>query len=124
MPFEAAYHRWMRSPSPCTVATRTSPASRAATGVLVGVTTLIVLTAASCSASPSDIVLGAAGRADVTEVVDASASVTAKAVAVLSSPADGTLAALNVSPGQSVVVGQVLAVVDSPSAQQRLRQAG
>ena len=59
----------------------------------------------------------------MTEVVDASASVTAKAVATLTAPADGTLAALTVSPGQSVTAGQVLAVIDSPSARQRLDQA-
>ncbi|MEK8109184.1 biotin/lipoyl-binding protein [Micromonospora sp. M12] len=37
--------------------------------------------------------------------------------------ADGTLASLRVQPGQRVKRGQVLAVVDSPTAQQRLRQA-
>ena len=48
---------------------------------------------------------------------------TARAAATLTAPADGTLASLRVQPGQRVKRGQVLAVVDSPSAQQRLRQA-
>ena len=64
--------------------------------------------------------LGTAGRADVTEVVDAPATVTARAVATLSAPADGTLASLAVEPGATVTPGQILAVIDSPSAQQRL----
>jgi multidrug efflux pump subunit AcrA (membrane-fusion protein) len=91
--------------------------------VLTGAVALVVLTAASCSGNSSGIALGNASRADVTEVVDASATVTARAVATLSAPADGTLAALSVTPGQQVVAGQVLAVISSPAAQQRLDQA-
>jgi multidrug efflux pump subunit AcrA (membrane-fusion protein) len=80
-------------------------------------------TAASCSDDQGDVGLGTAGRADVTEVVDAPAAVTARAVATLSAAADGTLAALNVAPGQAVVPGQTLAVIDSPAAQQQLAAA-
>jgi multidrug efflux pump subunit AcrA (membrane-fusion protein) len=61
--------------------------------------------------------------ATVTEVVDVPASVTARAIATLTSPADGTLASLTVEPGQTVAKDQVIAVVDSPAAQQRLAQA-
>jgi HlyD family secretion protein len=83
----------------------------------------VSLTAASCGDKPSNIALGDASRADVTEVVDASATVTAKGVATLTSPADGTVAAVSVTPGQTVAAGQVLAVIDSPAAQDRLAQA-
>jgi multidrug efflux pump subunit AcrA (membrane-fusion protein) len=83
----------------------------------------VLLTAASCGGDGTGVGIGAAGRADVTEVVDASASVTARSVATLSAPADGTVAALSVNSGQQVAAGQVLAVIDSPTAQQRLKQA-
>jgi multidrug efflux pump subunit AcrA (membrane-fusion protein) len=56
-------------------------------------------------------------------VVDVPASVTAKAVATLTSPADGTLARMNVEPGANVAKGAVVAVIDSPSARKRLADA-
>lgn len=90
---------------------------------LAGVTAILVLTAASCRAEDDGIEVGEALRATVTEIVDAPASVVAKAAATLTAPADGTLAALHVRPGEQVVAGQVLAVIDSPSAQARLAQA-
>jgi len=81
------------------------------------------MTAAACTDDSDGVGLGTASRADVTEVVDAPATVTARAVATLSSPADGTLATLYVEPGASVAPGQILAVIDSPAAQQRLASA-
>jgi HlyD family secretion protein len=81
------------------------------------------LTAASCGGGPSGVTVGAAGRGDVVEVVDAPGSVTAKAAASLTAPADGTLASLRTSAGDQVRAGQLLAVVDSPAAQARLKQA-
>jgi HlyD family secretion protein len=81
------------------------------------------MTAAACTDDDGGIGLGTASRADVTEVVDAPATVTARAVATLSSPADGTLASVSVEPGATVVPGQVLAVIDSPAAQDRLAAA-
>jgi multidrug efflux pump subunit AcrA (membrane-fusion protein) len=83
----------------------------------------LALTAASCGGGPSGVAVGAAGRGDVVEVVDAPASVTAKAAATLSAPADGTLASLRVRAGDRVRAGQVVAIIDSPSAQARLKQA-
>jgi multidrug efflux pump subunit AcrA (membrane-fusion protein) len=83
----------------------------------------LLLTAASCSDDSADVGLGTAGRADVTEVVDAPATITARAVATLSSPAEGTLGLLAVDPGATVAPGQVLAVIDSPRAQQQLATA-
>jgi HlyD family secretion protein len=84
---------------------------------------LVSLTGASCTSPDTDIGLGSAGRGDVVEVVDAPATVTARAAATLTAAADGTLASLSVKPGDTVAPGQVLAVVDSPPAQQRLKQA-
>jgi multidrug efflux pump subunit AcrA (membrane-fusion protein) len=81
------------------------------------------MTAAACTDDGGGIGLGTAGRADVTEVVDAPATVTARAVATLSSPADGTLASVSVEPGATVTPGQILAVIDSPAAQERLATA-
>jgi multidrug efflux pump subunit AcrA (membrane-fusion protein) len=96
--------------------------SRFSTAATIAVATT-ALGAASCSSSTSGIAVGVAARADVVEVVDASASVTARTVATLSAPADGTLTTLYVAPGTSVTVGQLLAVIDSPTAQQRLADA-
>ncbi|HET8683823.1 MAG TPA: biotin/lipoyl-binding protein [Micromonosporaceae bacterium] len=79
--------------------------------------------AASCRSDTSGVELGEARLATVTEVVDAPASVTARAAATLTAAAEGTLAQLRVAPGDQVRAGQVLAVVDSPAAQARLAQA-
>ncbi|MEU1585732.1 efflux RND transporter periplasmic adaptor subunit [Micromonospora sp. NPDC005710] len=90
---------------------------------LTAVAVLTATTAASCGDEDPDLALASAARNPVTEVIDAPATVTARAAATLTAPADGTLASLRVQPGQRVKRGQVLAVVDSPSAQQRLRQS-
>ncbi|MBM7491121.1 multidrug efflux pump subunit AcrA (membrane-fusion protein) [Micromonospora luteifusca] len=90
---------------------------------LTAVAVLTVTTAASCGDDDPDLALASAARSQVSEVIDAPATVTARAASTLSAPADGTLVSLRVQPGQQVKRGQVLAVVDSPSAQQRLRQA-
>jgi multidrug efflux pump subunit AcrA (membrane-fusion protein) len=81
------------------------------------------LTAASCGDEPSGVTLGTAGRGTVDEIVEASGSVTARAAATVSSPAAGTLADLRVDAGDRVRKGQVVAIVDSPSAEQRLDDA-
>ncbi|HEU4426453.1 MAG TPA: efflux RND transporter periplasmic adaptor subunit [Pilimelia sp.] len=83
----------------------------------------ISLTAASCGDDSSVVALGLASRGSVVEVVDAPAAVTARAAATLTAAADGTLVSLRVRPGDRVQAGQVLAVIDSPAAQSRLRQA-
>ena len=89
----------------------------------IAIITLVALTAASCDEDQSEIGIGAAGRGDVVEIVDAPATVTARAAATLSAPADGTLVAMAVKPGDRVGAGQVLAIVDSPTAQDRLADA-
>ncbi|MEV6691787.1 HlyD family efflux transporter periplasmic adaptor subunit [Micromonospora sp. NPDC051196] len=90
---------------------------------LLAVTVLTFTSAASCDGDEPPIALASAVRAPVTEEIDAPATVVARAAATLTAPADGTLRSLRVEPGQRVKRGQVLAVVDSPSARQRLRQA-
>ncbi len=67
--------------------------------------------------------LAQVGLGTVSEVVEAPASVTARAATALTAPAAGTLVSLSVSPGATVAKGQTLAVVDSPEAQARLAQA-
>ncbi|MGS2613269.1 efflux RND transporter periplasmic adaptor subunit [Micromonospora sp. LZ34] len=105
-----------------------SPRLRAATRprlltALLAVTVLTGAAGASCGDEQPDVALAAAERAPVAEVVDAPATVTARAAATLTAAADGTLVSLRVQPGQRVRKGQVLAVIDSPSAQARLSQA-
>src|SRR5262245_19465881 len=95
---------------------------RTLVAVLAVVATL-ALTAASCGGKSSTDGVGVAARGNVVEVVDAPASVTAKAAASVTAPADGTLASLLVDSGSQVRAGQVLAVIDSPSAQAQLKQA-
>ena len=85
---------------------------------------LLTLTAVSCDDDTGDITLGEVVRADVTEVVDAPATVVTTSVATLSAAADGMLAEVRAAPGERVSAGQVLAVIDSPSAERRLEQAG
>jgi multidrug efflux pump subunit AcrA (membrane-fusion protein) len=82
-----------------------------------------MLGASACTSGASQVTVGTADRSSVTEIVDASATVTAKAVASLTAPATGTLASVPVTPGQSVAQGQVIAVVDSPTARQQLADA-
>jgi multidrug efflux pump subunit AcrA (membrane-fusion protein) len=84
---------------------------------------LPALTAASCGDEPSGVVLGAAARGSVGEIVEAPGSVTARAAATVSAPAEGTLGDLRVDDGDRVRRGQVVAVLDSPAAEQRLEAA-
>jgi HlyD family secretion protein len=90
---------------------------------LLGASLLVFsLTAASCEDKP-EVTLAQVGLTTVSEVVEAPASVTARAAVALTAPANGTLLSLNVGPGATVAKGQTLAVVDSPEAQARLTQA-
>lgn len=82
-----------------------------------------MLVAGSCTSDLEGIAVDEVRRSTVTEVVDAPASVTARAVATLTAPADGTLASLAVAPGATVAKGALVAVIDSPSAQKRLADA-
>jgi multidrug efflux pump subunit AcrA (membrane-fusion protein) len=91
--------------------------------LLVACLLLPAVTAASCGDEPSTVVLGAAARGTVGEIVEAPGSVTARAAATVSAPADGTLDDLRVDAGDRVRRGQVVAVIDSPAAQRRLDDA-
>jgi HlyD family secretion protein len=91
--------------------------------LLAAVLTLPTLTAASCGDKPSGVTVGAATRGTVDEIVEAPGSVTARAAATVTSPADGTLADLRVDAGDRVIKHQVVAVIDSPSTEQRLKDA-
>ncbi len=83
-----------------------------------------VLVTGGCSGDAGKgITVQAARIATVTEVVDAPATVSARATAMVTSPADGRVASLLVRDGQHVGAGTVLGVIDSPSARQRLAQA-
>ena len=92
----------------------------ALTALLIAAPALI---AAACEPSDDGIATDHVRRATVVEVVDVPASVTARAVATLTAPADGTLASLRVEPGATVARGAVVAVVDSPAARKRLADA-
>ncbi|WP_422774938.1 efflux RND transporter periplasmic adaptor subunit [Plantactinospora sp. WMMC1484] len=112
----------VRRASPPRLSAAPRPRRSAFSATLVTVTVLFGLSAASCE--PDDQVgLADVARADVAELVDAPASVTTRAAATLSAPADGTLAELRVRPGTLVEPGRVLAVIDSPSARDRLAKA-
>jgi HlyD family secretion protein len=96
--------------------------SRAAV-LLAAAVLLPSLTAASCGNRPSGVSVGAVTRGTVDEIVEAPGSVTARAAATVTSPADGTLAELRVSAGDRVSKGQVVAIIDSPATQDRLTAA-
>ncbi|QXJ23525.1 HlyD family efflux transporter periplasmic adaptor subunit [Actinomadura graeca] len=67
--------------------------------------------------------LGAVARSDVSEVVEAPGTVSARATAVLRAPADGTVERLYVADGDKVRAGDVLARILSPDAEERLARA-
>lgn len=68
-------------------------------------------------------VVAKVSRGEVREIVEAPATVAAKASATVASPADGRVGKLFVHDGQRVKQGQTLMVISSPSSQQRLKQA-
>ena len=99
--------------------------SRLLTGGTAALAALTVGTGlAGCSSGgPSGITVATVGRADVAEVVQAPATVAARASAVVVAPAAGSVGVLRVREGQQVRAGQVLLQVDSPDARRQLRQA-
>jgi HlyD family secretion protein len=92
--------------------------------VFLAVAIVAAMALAGCTGGGgADVVVAQVGRATVVEVVEAPATVAARATATLSSPADGSVAELRVHEGQQVRTGQVLLRVESPSARRDLRQA-
>ena len=96
--------------------------SPARAGVPLAVALSAVLIACSGGEEPV-IETARVATGDVIEVVEAAATVTAKATATLTSPADGSIAELYVQDGQQVSAGQPLLRISSPSADEQLRQA-
>ncbi|MBP2707292.1 HlyD family efflux transporter periplasmic adaptor subunit [Microbispora sp. RL4-1S] len=85
---------------------------------------LVVVLAAGCSSpEPPSVVLGAVTRTTVSEVVEAPATVGARAVATLTAPASGTVAKLYVQDGETVRKGQTIARISSPQAKEQLTAA-
>ena len=90
----------------------------------LGVALAVVLVVSACSSDEAPAVeTGAVGQQTVIERVEAPASVVAAATAVVTSPANGTVARVVVRDGQRVKRGRTLFVVDSPETEQRLAQA-
>ncbi|MBA9001455.1 efflux RND transporter periplasmic adaptor subunit [Thermomonospora cellulosilytica] len=87
---------------------------------------LVAVLLGSCDGGgeqPDRVRVGTVARGDVAEVVEAPGTVTPRAAATLRAPAAGTIERLHVTDGDRVREGQVLAVIDSPAARERLRQA-
>ncbi|WP_192809559.1 efflux RND transporter periplasmic adaptor subunit [Actinomadura rudentiformis] len=87
-----------------------------------------VLLAAQLSACSGDddtdrVRLGKVLRSDVAEVVEAPATVSARAAATLRASAEGTIERLYVGDGDRVQEGDVLAKIGSPTAREQLAQA-
>lgn len=91
---------------------------------VLAVTLILTGTLAGCTGDDDPgVEVGTVGRATVVERVEAPASAVARAAATVTAPATGTVKRLQVRDGDVVTKGQVLLVVDSPSAQQALAQA-
>jgi multidrug efflux pump subunit AcrA (membrane-fusion protein) len=93
---------------------------------LIAVALLLAGPLSACSDGAPDkdrIQVGRASRSDVTELVEAPAKVAARATATVRAPAEGRVKRLYVGDGDEVEKGDVLATIDSPSAQEQLAQA-
>ncbi|MEV0971950.1 efflux RND transporter periplasmic adaptor subunit [Microtetraspora glauca] len=84
---------------------------------------LTVLLAGCSGPAPPEPQIGRVARAPVREIVEAPASVAARATAALVAPASGTVAALYVQDGDTVKKGQILARIRSPQAETQLDEA-
>lgn len=85
---------------------------------------LVLLALTGCSADePPNVQIAAVGRAPVTEIVEAPATIGARASALLRAPAQGTITKLYVRDGDEVKKGQLLVKISSPQAEDQLKQA-
>lgn len=90
----------------------------------LGPALVVGLVLAGCSSGEVPVVeTGAVDRQTVVELVEAPASVVAAASAVVTAPANGTVARVVVRDGENVQRGQTLFVVNSPETEQRLAEA-
>jgi multidrug efflux pump subunit AcrA (membrane-fusion protein) len=76
-----------------------------------------------CTGDESGIEVAAAGRSTVTEVVEAPATVQARASTTLTAPAAGEVARVYVKDGERVGAGTLIARISSPETTGRLTQA-
>ena len=90
---------------------------------LLGLATGVALLAGCTSDGGPEVVVGTVGRADVVEIVNAPATVAARAQATVSAPAEGTVAEVYVADGARVKTGDRLLRISSPAAVERLRRA-
>ncbi|WP_144124960.1 efflux RND transporter periplasmic adaptor subunit [Catellatospora sichuanensis] len=103
--------------------TRTFSSRRALVGLTV-VALPLTLAAAAVEEPDPAITVDDVRRASVSDVIDVPAQVNARNAATLRAPARGVLVDLKVEPGQLVEAGDLIGVIDSPIAQQRLARAG
>jgi HlyD family secretion protein len=94
-----------------------------APAVLAAVLTALLAATACTGGDENAISVGTVALQTVSEVVEAPGSVTARASVSVTAPAGGTVQDLSVTDGQRVKAGQVLLVIDSPAAEEQLRQA-
>jgi HlyD family secretion protein len=100
--------------------------SRRGRSLLAGATLLIAMASVLVGCTddaPSGIEVAPVDRATVTELVEAPATVQARAAVAVSAPASGRVAKLAVRDGVQVRAGQVLLTIESPSARAALQQA-
>jgi multidrug efflux pump subunit AcrA (membrane-fusion protein) len=92
------------------------------TGATAAVAVAAVLLT-GCTGDESGIEVAAAGRSTVTEVVEAPATVQARASTTLSAPAAGEVARVYVKDGERVGAGTLIVRISSPETTGRLTQA-
>jgi multidrug efflux pump subunit AcrA (membrane-fusion protein) len=90
--------------------------------LLAGALLTVALPACSGDGEPP-VQIGSVQRRTVIEVVEAAGTVVARASVTLSAAANGSIERLQVRDGQQVKAGQVVLVIDSPAAEEQLRQA-
>ncbi|MFL6127627.1 MAG: efflux RND transporter periplasmic adaptor subunit [Mycobacteriales bacterium] len=91
-----------------------------------GATAAVAVAAAvltGCTGDNSGIEVAAVGRSTVTEVVEAPATVQARASTTLAAPAAGEVARVYVKDGERVGAGTLIARISSPETTGRLTQA-
>jgi HlyD family secretion protein len=100
-----------------------SPVRRPRSGAVAAVAVTALALSGCTGNGDAGIEVGTVARATVTEVVEAPATVQARATVMLAATGDGTLANLYVRDGQHVPAGAILATISAPDAQARLTTA-
>nr|WP_246496976.1 HlyD family efflux transporter periplasmic adaptor subunit [Sphaerisporangium rubeum] len=84
---------------------------------------LVLLVSGCTSDDAPRVQIAEVARSAVSEVVEAPATIAARATATLRSPAAGTVAKVYVRDGETVRKGQILVRISSPQARDQLKQA-